>query len=314
MINNYSSVYHDMHGLEALKHEASNFDRASIKKTAQQFESVFIQSMLKAMRNTNEVFKDKEMVSSDSMDLYEGMFDQQVSMAIAERSSLGLAKIIEEQLSKDKRFVSTETKTLPLNQTMSHARPVDHKVPVIPMKNNETSIIKDTSDITNNKNLDEPVTTPKEFVKRLYPIIKSLVKNVNIDPKMLLAQAALETGWGKFILKHQDGQSSYNLFNIKANTSWSLDKVKKASLEFVNGIFKPITSEFRSYGSFHESVKDYIQLVSNNKRYAEALGSSDPKQYIHRLHKAGYATDPNYSEKILDIYNSDIFKQLDTKN
>lgn len=141
-----------------------------------------------------------------------------------------------------------------------------------------------------------------EFVKTLWSKASQAASLIGLDPKLLIAQAALETGWGRFIIKNADGSSSNNLFNIK---STSQEGVVVTTTEYEASRAIKTQSAFKTYDSIEASFKDYISLITQNKRYENALACTQkPEQYIKELHKAGYATDPQYSNKIMHIYYS----------
>lgn len=151
------------------------------------------------------------------------------------------------------------------------------------------------------------------FVDQLYPFAKETADKLGIDPSVILAQAALETGWGKSVNKHADNSSSFNLFNIKANKLWQGDKTNQHTTEFINGNKQAINDDFRAYQSVRESFDDYHAFITGNKRYSEALTVKDSENYVKAIHKAGYATDPQYSDKILQIANSRAMKNAINK-
>ena len=150
-------------------------------------------------------------------------------------------------------------------------------------------------------------TSADEFVATMLPMAQEAAQRIGVEPKMLVAQAALETGWGRSILRQSDGSSSYNLFNIKATGSWKGEQAKALTSEFRDGQMVKESAAFRAYGSYSESFHDLANLLLNNDRYQEVVKSADnPEQFATELQKAGYATDPNYARKI-----SAIARQLD---
>ena len=151
------------------------------------------------------------------------------------------------------------------------------------------------------------------FIKSIWPYAKQASNLMGLDPKILMAQAALETGWGQFIAKDRDGSSSYNLFNIKAsNTDLS---VKIKTTEYITDTPIKMMASFKKYPSIEHSFNDYVSLIKDNSRYREALANtSDPKRYIDALHDAGYATDPDYANKIMSIYNGDELQRALERN
>ena len=144
--------------------------------------------------------------------------------------------------------------------------------------------------------------SPEEFVQKLWPCAEEAGKALGIDPKHLLAQAALETGWGKSLPCDTDGTSSFNFFGIKAGQSWQGDSVSVKTLEFEGGVPVPKQAKFRSYDSAADSFRDYVEVLRNNPRFAGALNTgNDAKAFASALQRGGYATDPRYAMKIETI-------------
>ncbi|MHC8412415.1 flagellar assembly peptidoglycan hydrolase FlgJ [Pseudomonas sp. Hz4] len=141
-----------------------------------------------------------------------------------------------------------------------------------------------------------------EFVNTMLPMAKEAAERIGVDPRYLVAQAALETGWGKSVMRAQDGSSSHNLFGIKASSSWKGESARAITSEFRNGEMVKETAQFRSYGSYKDSFHDLVTLLQTNNRYQDVVKSADnPEQFVRELQKAGYATDPDYASKISQI-------------
>jgi flagellar rod assembly protein/muramidase FlgJ len=144
--------------------------------------------------------------------------------------------------------------------------------------------------------------SPEDFIQQLWPCAQEAGKALGVDPKHLLAQAALETGWGKSLPCDVDGTPSFNFFGIKAGDSWQGDSVSAKTLEFKGGVPLPQKAKFRAYDSPAESFRDYVEVLRNNPRYADALNTgSDTKAFTRALQRGGYATDPRYAMKIETI-------------
>ena len=144
--------------------------------------------------------------------------------------------------------------------------------------------------------------TPEEFVKDLWPCAEEAGKELGVDPRHLLAQAALETGWGKYLPCDTQGNTSFNLFGIKAGGDWSGNSVAVRTLEFEGGVPVPRQARFRAYASAADSFRDYVSVLRDNPRYANALNTgSDAKAFATALQRGGYATDPAYAQKIAAI-------------
>lgn len=151
--------------------------------------------------------------------------------------------------------------------------------------------------------------SPREFLADLHPFAKQVEKDLGVPSHVLLAQATLETGWGRKLPRHPDGSNSFNLFGIKADGRWSGQSVSKPTLEFTQGRMRHEHAQFRAYASPHESFQDYTSFMKSSPRYANALSvASDPAAYLHALQSAGYATDPNYAQKILSLAGSERFR------
>jgi len=141
-----------------------------------------------------------------------------------------------------------------------------------------------------------------EFVATMLPMAKAAAARIGVDPKYLVAQAALETGWGKSVMRAEDGSSSHNLFGIKAGQSWQGGQARAITSEFRDGAMVKETAQFRSYASYQDSFHDLVTLLQSNDRYKEVVKSADnPEQFVRELQKAGYATDPAYASKISQI-------------
>jgi flagellar protein FlgJ len=154
-----------------------------------------------------------------------------------------------------------------------------------------------------------PLAPPKkafssadQFVNTMLPMAREAAARIGVDPRYLVAQAALETGWGKSVMRAQDGSSSHNLFGIKAGSSWQGGSARAITSEFRNGQMVKETAQFRSYDSYKDSFHDLVTLLQTNNRYQDVVKSADnPEQFVRELQKAGYATDPDYASKISQI-------------
>ncbi len=294
-IDNASSradIYTNLQGLQGIKNE-ENKDEA-IKKVAQQFESLFVNMMMKSMRDANAVFEKDSLFNSDEAKFYRDMLDQQRALTLSHGRGLGIADAMYRQLSGQNSGVSGVVNPQASPSTMPRMPAIDeHKR----AEGNEQAraIFSDSSASEEN--------IVKRFVDHISPIAKTAAKKLGVDHLLLVAQSALETGWGKHVIKDDHGRSSNNLFNIKGGTHWQKDAVQHTTLEFENGAMKRESALFRAYNSFEESLHDYVDFVQGGERYQSAVEKAeDPEAYIQALHKAGYATDPEYSTKVLSVY------------
>jgi len=299
-----ADVYTDLHGLQALK---SNSDQdLALKQVAQQFESLFLNLMLKSMRDANAVFEEDSLFSSNESQFYRDMYDQQLSLSMAHNSSggVGIADALyrqmslrEEETKVSGKLYGAQTDPMALTQHLeSLALLRDQRL-------TNRSPISNGGKTSNTSSAERSAiaSTPAEFIREVSPYMDEAAEQLGVEPEWLMAQSALETGWGRAVLADQRG-SSFNLFNIKAGQSWSGPTVSVSSLEYNNGTITSEQSKFRRYESLGESVQDYVDFVKNSPRYASALDAvEDGEAYIRELQKSGYATDPSYADKVLSV-------------
>ncbi|MGS0695578.1 flagellar assembly peptidoglycan hydrolase FlgJ [Shewanella sp. 0m-4] len=145
-------------------------------------------------------------------------------------------------------------------------------------------------------------TSQDEFVARLYPHAQKAAEALGTTPEVLIAQSALETGWGQKMVKGHQGQQSNNLFNIKADNRWQGDKASVSTLEYEQGIAVKQQANFRVYDDIGQSFNDFVSFVSNGERYQDAMKqAANPQAFIRSLQDAGYATDPKYADKVIQV-------------
>lgn len=308
-----TNVYTDFQGLSNLKYKAQTNQGEALKQVSHQFEAVFLQFMLKSMREANESFN-SGLFDSNNMDFYQGMYDQQLTLNLSQQG-IGIAPAIERQLTPNVPHQANKLHSLqPL--ALQHADIPDHKDEA---KNTPNMIetmktwLKTLPQKVENvkQEFSEAFQSRLEFLQALLPAAKETAERMGVDPKILLAQAALETNWGKNIIRHNDGKLSHNLFGIKAGENWQNEKANVSTLEYRDGIAKREMATFRSYPSFSESFSDYEKLLRGLPRYQEVLQNTHtPDAYANALQRAGYATDPNYAQKILNVMKSPIFNEL----
>jgi peptidoglycan hydrolase FlgJ len=263
------SFFADFQGLAALKNDAKAQAPAALKEAARQFESLFTQMLLKSMREANKSFGEDSLFGSDQADMYQDMFDDQIAMQLSKGRGLGLADMLVRQLQQG---VGGEV-------TMSAAA---------------------SSAPTANR---QPLTVSKDdFLRTLRPHAEQAAREIGVDPDALLAQAALETGWGRSVPCNAQGECSFNLFGIKAGSQWSGATVNVPTLEFESGIPVRKVERFRAYDSPADSFRDYAALIRDSARYANARGAGDNVEaFAAALQQGGYATDPHYAQKIAAV-------------
>ncbi len=304
-------VYTDLQGLEQLRY--SKDQGAQKKEIAQQFQALLMQMMFRSMREANNVFNE-ESSDSDAMGTYQEMMDKQLSLA---NSSLGsnLANVFEANIESQFNLKeTTPNKSAPVSTAApSHlvsAAPVAFR-PHISVASAAPVMEKMTALAPQPSEAAKPIQSQHDFVNRIWSAAKSAASTIGVHPGVLVAQAALETNWGKSILQHTNQSSTHNLFNIKADPSWKAGVASAETLEQKNGLLVKERANFRSYGSFSDSFKDYVSFLKNNGRYTEALSKAgNPHEFVQALQQAGFATDHEYAQKVLKIFSSQGFKAI----
>ncbi len=294
-MNTYpASVYNDFQGLANLKYQAREDQAGSLDKVAKQFESLFVQMMVKQMRQTS---LGEGIFDSDHTRQYQDMYDQQLSLHLSETGGMGIADVLRRQLSQNQGD-SVETLSGLKPYWERPVRSASHYHPFEPVQQLEVTQQSEVKLESATPLLD----SPEQFIHNLWPSAERAAARIGLPAEALLAQAALETGWGGHVMPATDDRSSHNLFGIKADQRWDGAQVRRETLEYESGIPVRRREAFRAYASYDESFQDYVGFLQHSPRYAEALGKAcDTQAYFQALQQAGYATDPNYAEKILRV-------------
>jgi flagellar protein FlgJ len=301
-----SRSVHDMGSLDTLRTAAKNGDVGALEEAAKQFEAIFVQMLLKSMRKAQDALADKDSpFNSEQVKFYRNMHDQQLATDLSTNGNIGLADVIVQQMGINNGVIPASAVRSDGDLSVLNRQQVNLR------QRNENELFTSEGQKTKSSNKQAVFATPQDFVEHLYPQAVAAAQSLNIDPKALLAQAAVETGWGKFVIHQQDGNNSHNLFGIKADKRWEGNKAVVDTLEYVNDVPEKQQAAFRSYSSFGESLNDYINFVKTNPRYEQALKSTEStREYFTQLQKAGYATDPAYAEKVMSVYNSSMLNDL----
>jgi flagellar protein FlgJ len=297
-----AAVYNDFNGLAQLRREAQGQSPETVRKVAQQFEALFLQMMLKNMRDTG--IKD-ELFGSDQEKFYRDMFDEQLSVDLSKKGALGLTDLLVRQLSRpvaqDPAAAASKDSSAQDATEGSAAGAGSSAAPahVQPAAVSAPQATAGTASQNEATVADETIRTPEDFVRVLGPYAEEAAQKLGVSPRVLLAQAALETGWGRNVMPKANGSSSHNLFGIKADARWSGDRAVNETLEYEGGIAVKRRETFRAYDSYADSFADYADFLRSNPRYGAALeDGADPVTYLRGLQQAGYATDPHYADKI----------------
>lgn len=267
------TYYADFQGLEGLKTGVKADDPKAIRAAAAQFESLFTNMMLKAMRAAK---LGNGLGDSQESDLYQDMYDQQIALKMSQGKGIGLADMLVQQLTRNRAVkagaaggAATGPVPTPAAGAASSTKPPSSSSDRI------------------------------SFVKNLEPIAQQAASQLGVSADTLIAQAALETGWGQHVPTASTGASSFNLFGVKASGGWRGDSVNSLTSEVVQGQAMAMPQSFRSYGSVQEGLNDYVTLLQRNARYQDALGTgTDVNAFATGLARGGYATDPDYVRKL----------------
>lgn len=298
----------DVQGVDELRRTARASPQEGMKQASKQFEVMFMNMVLKSMR---EATPSDGLFSSQSEKMYTSMLDQQLSQNLSGRG-LGLADAMYAQLSRmaGGEAAAPQAGGLPMPMlpvAPGEAGAVAPKSRPLPQAYAPVGRAPDLSlyeEATAQATLSRsalPQAHVEAFVSRLLPAAQRASEASGVPAQLIMAQAALESGWGKREIRMEDGSSSFNVFGIKADRSWKGPVAEAATTEFVNGAPQKTRAAFRAYGSYDEAFADYAKFLSNNPRYSGVVATRDPAEAAHGLQRAGYATDPEYGGKLVRI-------------
>lgn len=278
----------DFSGFAELRASARAQSPEALKQAAKQFEAMFTQQLLKASHSEDrDSGSGGDLLGGSDSNVYRDLYDQQMAMHLASGRGLGIADMLVRQLQGKPAAVAGV-------QGGVQGLPLAHPAMPLPLpaRPAQTSA---TSAAAIPKSADE-------FVDAIQPHAERAAKALGIPAQVLVAQAALETGWGKHQIRNADGSASHNFFGIKADAAWKGAHASTSTQEYADGKAHTEQAKFRSYGSIGEAFDDYVNFIKSNPRYANALRhGGDAGHYVHGLQKAGYATDPAYAQKIARI-------------
>ncbi len=294
-------TYTDYKGLQA---RPTTDSPEALRKAARQFESVFLHMWLKSMRDANAGFGEGSYLSSPAMESHQQMLDGEMAVSLANSGGIGLAEVIERQLS---------------GQSVPVRRDVEIDLAAGgPGEGSRGVHGSSTAQATNNTihplppmdGIDDP--DRRGFLLQLSSVLDGVLEGTPLPKLGVLAQAVLETGWGKRLIRTEQGETSFNLFGVKA-TGWNGDVVDTATREFQGGRFLEKSEAFRVYDSLESAVGDYVDVLRGSSRYNQLFSGAqeiagDALQQVRRfadtLQKGGYATDPGYADKIVAVARS----------
>lgn len=280
---------YDVQSLNDLRTQSRTDEKGSVKAVAQQFEALFTSMMLKSMR---AAVPDSGLGQNNETRMFQGMFDDQISQQLATHRGLGIANMIEKQM--------TRTDIVKPQDLASHKSAQPLRLP-----NPGVSQLTPKALASTEAKISNSVTPLGDFISAVVSQARKAADAIGVAPHLLAAQAALETAWGKRKIVDAAGNDSFNVFGIKAGKGWNGPVANVTTTEFEKGLPVKKVQQFRVYGSYGEACDDYARLMKHSGRYDQALNKgSDVRGFADGLQNGGYATDPNYAQKLERVVNS----------
>lgn len=294
----------DVNALGNLKRSVKAGDADANHKVAQQFEGLFLSMMLKNMRAS---LPGGDPLDSDQVKMVTGMYDDQIAQSMAAGKGVGLGAALEKQLNRSHTSAvapGTGSTAMPLRAPAGSGYPLKgathgamnlHGLNAAGLHDKPGALAPSSA---------QPSEVHVSFVEKYKTAAIAASQASGVPAKLILGQAALESGWGKHEVKDAHGEGSYNLFGIKAGSNWNGPTVEAATTEYVNGVAQKVMQKFRAYSSYAESFMDYAKMVANSPRYAQAMGGAgDALGFAIAMGRSGYATDPAYGQKLAQVIN-----------
>lgn len=301
-----------------LRAAAQQNDPAALRKTAQQFEALFTQMMLKSMR---EGLPGDSTLGSQG-DFYTSLYDQQLSTTLASGKGLGLADMLLRQLAPAAAAPAGGASSLTPAHTHARAEPTSASAALSAITRATPAGTAGAATVTTATaeagSGSDPGSDPdpgsadadwnpgdvRGFLDAIRPYAQRAAEKLGVPLRAVMAHAALETGWGRHVTRDADGRPSLNLFGIKTGAQWDGASVQASTQEFRDGAFGRETADFRAYGSLAASFDDYANFLGGQRRYAAVAGAGSVRDFASGLQKAGYATDPDYAHKLMRVARS----------
>lgn len=300
-LNTSSNFALDLKGIGELRQAAKGNSPEALKATAQQFEALFVNMVLKSMRDASP---QDGVFDSQQSRMYTSMLDQQLSQSMASKG-IGLADVLTRQLSSIANAAPGPAPDGEDGLFKSIRQAID-QMPAAASKEQAKPAQASPSVAASPANSSQPAHV-RSFQQKHEAHAEEASRVTGIPAKFMLGQAALESGWGRREIVGADGARSHNLFGIKAGSHWKGKVVETATTEYVNGVPQTRVEKFRAYGSYAEAFRDYANLLKNNPRYDNVIANAkDAQSFAQGLQKAGYATDPHYASKLTKIIKNSL--------
>ncbi|AYL56126.1 flagellar assembly peptidoglycan hydrolase FlgJ [Citrobacter freundii] len=285
-----TSAAWDAQSLNELKAKAGQDPAANIRPVARQVEGMFVQMMLKSMR---EALPKDGVFSSDSTRLYTSMYDQQIAQQMTAGKGLGLAEMMVKQMTEGQAQPADDAPQVPMKFSLETVTSYQNQA--------LTQLVRKAIPRATESNDQLLSGDSKDFLAQLSLPAKLASQQSGVPHHLILAQAALESGWGQRQIRRENGEPSFNIFGVKASGSWKGPTTEITTTEYENGEAKKVKARFRVYSSYLEALSDYVGLISRNPRYAAVTAAATAEQGAQALQNAGYATDPNYARKLTSM-------------
>lgn len=302
----------DTKAAQDLRNKLKQDPQAGLKQAAQQFEAMFVQMVMKSMR---EATPQDGPFDSDATRFYTSVLDQQMAQQLGKSGQLGFAKQIEQQLG---RYLAPQTGDgkVTNSNALSDARTWSSgaAMPAGGVQGAARNYGSSAATGAAGAGGDAAAAgagsaNARDFVNRIWPNAVEASRATGVPAQYLVAHAALESGWGRNEIKQPDGSSSYNLFGVKAGRNWTGASVEATTTEYVNGVAQTTKARFRAYGSYAEAFRDYANVLASNPRFSGVVGQQDGTAFARSLQQAGYATDPAYADKLSRIIYGNTLRQ-----
>ena len=285
----------DVQGFDGLRAKAAASPQQGVQMAAKQFDATFITMMLKSMRDATP--QDGPLDSRDGAQ-FTSMMDEQMAQQMSNKG-IGVADAMLKQLMNNSGMQTGEA-----GEGNSAALNALAKAYGNAQANGS---LASGVGYSRNSALTPPLrgdgtTNVDAFVDKLAASAQAASETTGVPARFIIGQAALESGWGKREILKANGETSHNVFGIKATKDWTGKTVSTVTTEYRNGRPERVVEKFRAYDSYDEAMADYAQMLKGNPRYAQVLnGSHDAAGFAVGMQRAGYATDPHYAKKLMSI-------------
>ena len=288
-----AGTYTDLNSLAAIKKDPNS--PQAIHALAQQVDALFLQMMLKSMR---EAGAEEGAPDSNAMGMYQDLYDKQISLTLSQHGGIGIGALLTRQIAAS--AAASAAAAAAASAAGASAKQLQNPQPPLSGARHGASAQAAAT----------MAQSEGEFVSAVLPAIRVAAAALGVNPLGMLAQAALETGWGKRMARTADGAPSLNLFGVKADAAWNGARASANTVEVSGGVVTQRQAAFRAYGSIAASVSDFANLLGSSPRYAHAIAAGgDAQGYVDSIGESGYATDPTYATKLNDILHGSTLRE-----